>query len=665
MSSIQHILRIHGDNILECESALKLLSSSLNGGIFRLKSGPAYAPIYEFESDQKEYFEIQLFAGYGRWGFPLVEYIASLGGTLREAPDAIITRLEIKSGKLYERPILAFEFSGALPAGNNAWQRTGRALALAYAGIPYLYFAELGGQELDASRVIKAARFPNPLVPFAYAVLGMTSGSISLPVYIASPSSNQNVLQIFRDCFGKKKSIELVRSILLTEDQNGSREKIEAKVLNVLRVLAEQRKRNDILTAEEWTELHAQKTGLEKAEWLIKRAMPWNKKIGLKGLPPSFYELLKAAQGNGVVAIGSKDMPISLIPANRRARFGAKIKSIYGAKTDKAFIGWLSNTSRPLLCVWVAGFKPRGDDSRPDRGLVPLARMIFGMEDVDVLTVVYGPAKPSTWSMLQSDIRKLAATNGLWEAIVNLSNGILINSSTSTGLKKLGFVVGKDTSLVEKKLLPAATDTPNFGEHDVDSILHLLFSHDAPDLGVYEALCNPPGGDWSGVTILEAGNTLELRWTSLPRVSGHTSKRPDHITEFIDERAMLAIESKDTVKSLEPAIGPRLIKYVGDLLSGTPTAVRSFKDAGWAQYGAGKIDKFELFSGAAFRYESREVLRRVLTIAKVDIVFGIEFQSERKGVIIHIVTNKKGNKLLPQISRLAVALEKMLTVEIH
>ena len=58
-----HKLRIHGDNILECESALKLLASSLNGGIFRLMSGPAYAPTYEFKSDRKEHFEVQVFPG--------------------------------------------------------------------------------------------------------------------------------------------------------------------------------------------------------------------------------------------------------------------------------------------------------------------------------------------------------------------------------------------------------------------------------------------------------------------------------------------------------------------------------------------------------------------------------------------------------------------------
>ncbi len=395
-----HDLRIHGDNILECESALKLIASSLNGGTFKLAGGSAYSPIYHFQSDTDEEFAVQLFPGYGRWNFPLAEYIASLGGALREAPDAVITRLEVEGGKLYERPVLALEFSGALPAGNNAWQRTGRALALAYAGIPYLYFAELGGQELDSQRVVKAARFPNPLVPFAYAVLGMSSGSISLPIYIPSPSIHKEVIEIYKDCFGDKDSVELTRSILLAQDTKVSRDRLEKKVAKILEILSKQRKRADILKPEEWAVFYSQTSGLAKARWLIKKAMPWNKKTGIKSLTPTFGQLLKVANEVKAVAIGSRDMPICIITPENRPLFGDRIKKIYKGKIDAKFHNWISGTAKPLLCVWVAGFKPRGDDSRPDRGLVPLARMIFGLEDVDLVTIVYGPAKPSTWAML-------------------------------------------------------------------------------------------------------------------------------------------------------------------------------------------------------------------------------------------------------------------------
>lgn len=646
-------LRIHGDNILECESALKLLASALNGGSYSLSGGSAYSPVYNFRSNTDEEFEAQLFPGYGRWSFPLAEYIASLGGTLRESPDAIVTRLEDEGGKLYERPMLALEFSGALPAGNNAWQRTGRALALAYAGIPYLYFAELGGQELNAERVIKAARFPNPLVPFAYAVLGMSSGSISLPVYIQSPSIDEKIIEVFKDCFGDKDSIDLVRAILLSEDTKDSKDRIEKKVAKILEILSGQRKRtNSILKPSEWSEFYSQKTGLAKANWLIKKAMPWNKKTGIKSLTPTFGQLLKAANTVKASAIGSTDMPICIISPENRALFGKEVKKIYKTKINADFEAWVSSDSRPLICVWVAGFKPKGDDSRPDRGLVPMARMIFGLEDVDLMTVVYGPAKPSTWSLLQSDMWKLASINGLWEAILNLSNALIVDSSTGTDLKSFGFLVSKEKTKFEKKLLPAASNVPNFGEHDVDSVLHLLFSNSI-DFGVYESLCNPPGGDWSGINTIDFSSGRESRWTSLPRVSGITAKRPDHLIQFKFTDNLLSIESKDTETTLEDRIGPRLVEYVKVLLGKAPTAFRNKGTINWSQYAGKEIAKFNFLSGAAFRFRNEEELYSALKRGKVDIVFGIEFKCDSKQTIIHFVTSEKGEQLLGILIKLS------------
>ncbi len=59
MSRIQH-LRIHGDNILECESALKLLASALskNKTSVTFEGGSAFAPIYLVNSDTKEQFRL-------------------------------------------------------------------------------------------------------------------------------------------------------------------------------------------------------------------------------------------------------------------------------------------------------------------------------------------------------------------------------------------------------------------------------------------------------------------------------------------------------------------------------------------------------------------------------------------------------------------------------
>lgn len=379
-------LRIHGDNILECENALKLVASALSGpmGKYGLVDGPAYAPTYSLFSDKGQEFFIQLFPGYKRWGLALESYLTSLGAQLREMPDAIITKFETVVGHDQEIPLLALEFSGALPAGNNAWQRTGRALALAYAGIPYLYFAELGGQELAGDRSVKAARFPNPLVPFAYAALGMNVGSVSLPIYLRSSSIHQNVVEIFKDCFGTTESVQIIRGVLLNEEFSQAKTLLEQKIVKILQVLAQQRKRADILKPEEWSEFYALRTGMQKASWLVEKAMPWNKKTGVKTLTPSFKKLLMLAIKSGAVAIGSKEMPICIIPPKSRKDFAKRIQSLYKNKVNPDFTAWLSNTANCLVCVWVNGFKPRGDDSRPDRGLTPLARMIFGFEGIDL-----------------------------------------------------------------------------------------------------------------------------------------------------------------------------------------------------------------------------------------------------------------------------------------
>ena len=663
MAQAIHQLRIHGDNILECESALKLIVAALNGSKTDLVGGSAYSPIYSFQSDTKEEFTVQFFPGYGRWNFPLVDYIASLGASLREAPDAIVTRLEIEGNNLYERPLLAFEFSGALPAGNNAWQRTGRALALAYAGIPYLYFAELGGQELDADRVVKAARFPNPLVPFAYAVLGVNSNSISLPIYIPSPSSHKSTIEVYKDCFGDKDSIELVRGILLVGDIKEVKDRIEKKITKILEILSGQRKRaSSILQPREWSEFYSQKSGIDKAKWLIKKAMPWNKKTGIKTLTPTFNLLLKAANASNAYAIGSKEMPICLISPDKRSTFGDHVKKIYKDKISAEFKDWLTNSTRPLICVWVAGFKPRGDDSRPDRGLVPMARMIFGLEDIDLLTIVYGPAKPSTWSLLASDMWKLASLNGLWEAILNLSNGLIIDSNTGSGLENFGFVINKRKLEFDKKLLPAASNVPHFGEHDIDSVLHTIFSK-AVDLGVYESLCNPPGGDWSGVGVFDFVSGHEYRWTSLPRVSGLKSKRPDHIVQIKGETNMfLSVESKDVESKLESIIGPRLIDYVSNLLEKAPISFRKKGQISWSQYSGKKLPKANFISGAAFRYESDENLKDSLKRARVDMVFGLEFKSDGK-TVIHIRTTERGLVLVPILKKLINRYPNLVSLE--
>jgi hypothetical protein len=152
-------LRIHGDNIIECERSLMLLSAALNKEPQFVSQSSTYMPKYKLGD-----FYVELLSGHGRWGVDIAQVLANKGGILREGADSYVT--EVKDNT--ETILFALEYCSALPAGNNAWQRSGRALSCALAGVPYLYMAEIGGIELDADRKVKAPRFPNPVVPFSY-----------------------------------------------------------------------------------------------------------------------------------------------------------------------------------------------------------------------------------------------------------------------------------------------------------------------------------------------------------------------------------------------------------------------------------------------------------------------------------------------------------------
>ena len=397
--------------------------------------------------------------------------------------------------------------------------------------------------------------------------------------------------------------------------------------------------------------------------WLVHKAMPWNKKTGIKTLTSSFKKLLVYTKNIGAIAIGSKDMPICIIPKNKRVRFSEVLKELYGRKISDNFLNWIKNSDDHLICVWIAGFKPRGDDSRPDRGLVPLARMIFGFEGIKLISFVYGPAAPETWQQLKDDMWELANSNGLWEAIIRLSEAILVDSSTSLGISNVGFLVEKPPYELKPHILAAASTMPFFGEHDVDTVLHMIFSS-AHDLRVFESLCNPPGGDWSGISLLDFDNKIEYRWTSLPRVSGQESKRPDHIIEFFDFKVLLSIESKDTVNVLENNIGPRLIKYVNDLINIEPTSYREYNHEHWNEHNEERNRiGLNILSAGSFRYRNSSDLSNALSKG-VDIALGLEFHENGK-TTLHILSNERAADLIYIIDKLVSRLNENIMIEFH
>ena len=367
-------LRIHGDNIIECERSLSLLSKSLNVIPKYIETSPTYMPMYMLGSIQ-----VDLLSGHGRWGVDISEALAKNGGILREGADSYITEITDD----HETIIFALEYCSALPAGNNAWQRNGRAYASALANVPYLYMAEIGGVELDDNRQKKAPRFPNPVVPFSYLMLSKRLQSFCLPEYMAHPSITDSLYKKYSNVFGLDECLQIIKALINGTDYSELTEALTGKAISMVKLLADDRRSVDTLCGVEWDNLLNSK---DSAIWLQKntRSIIWKKKIAGKVVTtPTFSKLFTRVLSYDCATIGANDLPICIIPDNKRKDFETYLGKLYPS-TNFSF-----DKGKPLVIVWITGFKPRGDDSRPDRGLAPLAKMLLG-NDAQIMAVVYG-----------------------------------------------------------------------------------------------------------------------------------------------------------------------------------------------------------------------------------------------------------------------------------
>ncbi|MDV6378625.1 hypothetical protein ORD22_10400 [Sporosarcina sp. GW1-11] len=270
---------------------------------------------------------------------------------------------------------------------------------------------------------------------------------------------------------------------------------------------------------------------------------------------------------------------------------------LYKDKVSNEFKEWIYKEDL-VVCV-INGFKPRGDDSRPDRGLAPLSKMLTNRE---LLTLVIGTAKQEVWEYLDKSPEKLSK-NGLWQSIFNFSEATLVDTPTRIGYTHNTYVkehwekdvVAKKTNHKPKLI----NDFPRrTGEQDVDTAIHILFRYIG---GFFECVCNPPGGDWSGISVLQ--NQIEYRWTSMNRVSEEHTKRPDHIYQFEyeDKPTLLLIESKDfksNLLSYEENVGIGMIEYLKRLMNREYTAKREFEDSWKSASGNLFLDSYRYFSSS-------------------------------------------------------------------
>lgn len=639
-------LKIHGDNIIECERALSLIALAYNGKVV-VKSKNIIVPSYSIQTKEKEIFEVELLGGHDRWNVNFNTELTKYGAPLREATDAYITK--VSKDEKTEELLLAIEFCNALPAGNNAWQRNGRAVTCAEIGIPYFYFAEIGGVELDGDRKVKAPRFPNPIVPFSYLTSSKSLNVVSVPIYEAHPAITNELRKKFTHIFGKEASLDLLKSIIEQSQINDAMDVLIEKGTTLVKILSNDRKRVDTFRALEWDEFLKISTGQKKAEWIKNHPnkQVWRKKSSEKvNVTETFKTLLTKTQELNLLSIGAKEIPICLVANGNIKKFASLLREIYPAVKIKALADKIETKNKPLIIVWVTGFKPRGDDSRPDRGLVPLARMLFG-NDIDILTIVFGPAGKQTWKTFSESPTKLVSSNGLWQAVLNLSNYVLADSATSE-FGVLTNIIDRDLERKSVKVIfNAAKPSGTYGEHDVDTAIHTMFSRQL-SLNIFESMCNPPGGDWSGISYFNFADKTEYRWTSLPRVSETKAKRPDHIIQIHTkkEEIFLVIESKNNARDLDENIGERLTEYVNVLFKIPPTAYKPNKQD-WQSFLGKKspLTNAGTYSGGSFVYKNLDEMKKEMQEGKLDFVLAFEFKNDGTETIGHLLLSDKSKFL--------------------
>ncbi|WWU64762.1 hypothetical protein QJR26_17445 [Clostridium baratii] len=604
-------IRIYGDNILECEKTLNLIYKSIKINSDSKKANLSFndrsnlfCPSYTITTNSKKLYKIQLFPGYNRWSSNILDKLTLLGASLTEGADSIVT--QIIDSK--ESILFGCEYCGALPAGNNAWQRSGRALLFAEAKIPFLYYSELGGMELDSDRNIKSARLPNPLVTLSYFTANINyNNSIIAPIYKPSPTISDSNFSLYSNCFVKNEDLNLIYN-LITDNIYKCLEItsiIQKKALNLTKLLIENRRVKDTISFKELQHLCYSIADNSSNNFFEKRKDSWKKSISID-LTDKMNRIFTYCKEN-CLSMGSKKLPFCLVPLHKKNEFISLLNSCY---QDNETINKIISSNKPIALVWIAGFKPGGDDSRPDRGLLPLFKMLFGNE-YTIISLIFGPMKKFAIKNLLENPYNLISSNGLWKAIYTQSDFLIVDNYIAKR-KELGISNIFKTSiyLINPKdiIYNTCSTIPRLGEDDIDTVIHSIFrtvyaptllSHINNETFIFESLCNPPGGDWSGIEFLDIDNNILYRWSSLPRVSGK-DKRPDHIIQFKDK--LLIIESKLHPRDLEKNIGPRLINYVKNLFNIPPICYKKYPLGNWILNDNKNvnIDNYDYLSAVAF-----------------------------------------------------------------
>ncbi len=289
------VFRIHGDNVVECERIVNIIIGFLSPHAVREFMDSPSVIVYEidFNPDGAERtWRMELLPGFNkanrsRWSGNVLQVLKSQGSILDETPDAVITRVD---GNV-ETILFATEFCSALQAGNQAWQRSGRAYSTGRTGCPYLYIVDFVKYELESStRVRKNLRFPNPAVPYSYISYSLTTGNFVAQVYLRSEEFNGNdpALRSFNvDDFAERELAAYIVKKMAGFDTSGEEREILRKNFNVVLFLSRGLKAAFNISRRQWEEMYLK--GLDFMSYSLDNIMfSFKKKITEKrimGIP--------------------------------------------------------------------------------------------------------------------------------------------------------------------------------------------------------------------------------------------------------------------------------------------------------------------------------------------------------------------------------------------
>lgn len=658
--------RIHGDNIVECERIAKLIleeTAPTSVEISLMSPSTIVYNIYFNYLGRNFEWQLELLPGFNkagrrRWEANIFTILKNNGSFLDETPDAIVTYVE--DG--LETILYAIEFCSALQAGNQAWQRSGRAFSTGRTGCPYIYVVDFVNYELNPkTRKRKSLRFPNPAVPYSYINFSEDTENFVAQVYIRSSEFDKYIEPKLRD-FDENNFAEAELSRYIVKRMCGfdtSKEEsiILQKNLNIVLFLASSLQPKTNFTPSQWRKLYANRQGI--IEFSLKNSgFSFRKKISAKGHHGNSVDFLDLAEKLSV-GMASKELPFGIIPAENRRNLANGIHKLYPTY-DATVLNKIASDHSDLILCMIKGFKPKGDDNRPDRGILPLAAMLAST-DIEVMTYIYGPVIERNFNALITKPEHLAASNGFWRAILALSDFVALDVPIIAGHSYDAEVL-LDTSTLKEYYVEQLPDEKrltqdefssipqSFHEDDVDTGIHFLFSHLLHEV-CFEGMCNPPGGDWSGLSVLY--DDYEVRWLSLPRVSEEVDgKRPDHVLEIFGvfkRPVLLSIESKERSVDLEANVGEELVNYIQNLMNYVPNVERLVhpRIGTWTQ-SKHLVDfsAFEVISAAAYLRGYAQANRTVFERSNCDMLFIME--PVEHGWEIEIVTTTRAAKILKE-----------------